>query len=363
MTVPQQADATSDRPPRFRYFTVAPRAMTVPTELLLAALPPDTVTGAPTHTHVTIPCADVLATNSPRVRSSRLREWLPGVVAADATLPEWITLPAARLAIHYRPETAREEIPDEKPPVIEAVNPVELPAEPVPTTESSEVAPAPAEDAPPPAPAKPTPRPIPSWKRILKPVLGPSAEELHEAYHRLRHPDPAATKPDAAPVESANSAPSLETPSQVIEASAAATTPPATPPAPEPAPPLEPPAPPLPNNVALQAIFMTDAEISHQHLTDLIAGLPGIAACALAITDDVRLSAGIPAGFDARATRKRLVPLLDQSGVNSLTLHPDGHPLSILRHAESTLLVLHRDDRPFLPGVRERLVQTLAALS
>ncbi len=319
--------------PRYRHFTVAPRTIDLPAEVLLSAVPADARTRRDPGGPLTIPCADVLASNSPRVRSSRLREWLPDSIAPDADLPEWLPLPTAKVALAYRPTTGREALPTPAEPFTGSQSvPVEKPV------------------TPPPTPSKP------GWKRILKPVLGPSVEELEERRQALLRPQQETAQPSP-PEEK----PVLNLPPKPIPAP--------TPPTPTPTPAR---TDVLPTSAALRAIFHTDEDLTLQNVTDLAGSLAGVQGCVLTVGEDLRLSADIPEGFDVRAIRDQLLNLLTDAPKNvtsrgairtpALTLYFEQGPISIMRHGNASFLIVHQE-RTFLPGLREKLSTALESLN
>ncbi len=321
----------ADTPPRYRHFTVAPRTLTLPAEVLLTHVPASVRTGRDPSAPLTVACADILGTNTPRVRSTRLREWLPDSIAIDAELPEWLQLPTAKVALAYRPTSGRELI-----------------AAPSSAENST------ADPTPPPAPAAEVPRPKGSWKRILKPVLGPSIEELEERRQALLRPQTQTPPPSPQPI-----APAVQ--KQEVPA-----------PSPEPEPPIPAPTDTLPASSTLRAIFHTDEDLTLQRVADLAGSLTGVQGCVLTVGEDLRLSSDIPEGFDVREIRDRLLTLLADAPSDitargairtpALTLYFDQGPISIMRHGSASFLVVHQE-RSFLPGLREKLSATLEALN
>jgi len=165
MTAPTEAPASSPSPapPRYRYFTVPPATVRLTVDDLIALLPPEAWIGpeADKQRELALPAAEILETNFPRIRASRLRDLLPGNLRLPANTPEWVALPTDRIALAYHPETRRELI----------VEPADNP--PLPTAES-----VPAADAPKPPEAEPAAEsdaPLPSWKRLPKPIPAPVA--------------------------------------------------------------------------------------------------------------------------------------------------------------------------------------------
>ncbi len=133
-------------PPRHRHYTVPPATVRLTVDDLTALLPEGAWTGntADKARELSLPAAEILETNFPRIRLARLRDLLPGCLRIEG-LPEWIALPTDRVALAYRPETRRELLP-----------------------EAGEPAAAPRPEAA---------APLPSWKRLLKPTLAPPPAE------------------------------------------------------------------------------------------------------------------------------------------------------------------------------------------
>jgi hypothetical protein len=144
-------------PPHYRYFTVAPATVRLTVDDLIALLPPEAWIGpeADKQRELALPAAEILETNFPRIRASRLRDLLPGNLRLPDGTPEWVALPTDRVALAYRPETRRELI------VEAAEKPTDEPAEPA---RPQETPVEPAAEAP-----------TPAWKRVPKPVPAPVA--------------------------------------------------------------------------------------------------------------------------------------------------------------------------------------------
>ncbi len=243
----QPAETTTPPPTRYRYFTVAPRTLDLPADVLLAHVPAEVLSGsAPTHS-VTVTCSDIFRTNIPRVSATRLREWLPDAIVPDAQLPEWLPIPVAKIARAYRPETRREALPN--------------PDQPDAAETRADAAHTPIENQKSKIENPPTPS---SWKRILKPVLGPSVEELQKRHHRLRNPDPEAkaeTKPEGEAAPKAGESPA--TPLPIPPSSS-------KPPKSEIAP---------ARIGTLQELFHTDKQLTLQDVAELASAFPGLQGC------------------------------------------------------------------------------------
>jgi hypothetical protein len=125
----------------------------------------------------------------------------------------------------------------------------------------------------------------------------------------------------------------------------------------------------------LQAIFMTDEPLDLATTIQKVAELPGLRSCILSTTDGLKLagnlgdpgwekaiSAVLPELF--QRTRSTLEEL--RAGpLETITLYCGLHQLSTFVQGKLCLTVLH-DNRPFKPGVREKIqavIRELAALS
>lgn len=108
---------------------------------LIAFLPESAWKGTPSDKQrtVAVPAARILETNYPRIAFSLLCDLLPGCIRRSSDAPEWIPLPADRVALAYKLEN-RSEVLTVPPPA--AINTI-------PTA------------------------PLPAWKRVPKPVLAP----------------------------------------------------------------------------------------------------------------------------------------------------------------------------------------------
>jgi hypothetical protein len=158
MTSPEEATSTADDTAKPRFFTAPPEFVLLKAGDLTAFLPDGAWVGnaAQKERMITVPAAEILDTNYPRIRFSRLLSLLPGSIKSDEEAPEWIALPADRVALAYKPESRPE------------------------SSTGQTVSPAPA-PIPAPAPAA-TPieneaPPVPAWKRLPKPVLAPTPEK------------------------------------------------------------------------------------------------------------------------------------------------------------------------------------------
>ncbi len=141
--------------PKYRHFTTLPEFLYLKADDLTAFLPEDAWIGASFHKEreIAVPAAKILETNYPRIRFSQLRDLLPDCIRQTDDAPEWIALPADRVALAYKLETRRELLPDA---VVEKTS--------APVT--------------PPSEAPSAEEPIPAWKRLPKPILAPPPEAV-----------------------------------------------------------------------------------------------------------------------------------------------------------------------------------------
>jgi hypothetical protein len=129
------------------------------------------------------------------------------------------------------------------------------------------------------------------------------------------------------------------------------------------------------NSENLQAIFMTEEPLDLTKTIQNIAELPGLKSCILSTTDGLKLAGDLgDAGREKtifgllpdlfRETRLKLEAL--RSGpLETITLYYGTEQLSTFVQGKLCLTVLH-DNRPFKPGVREKIqavVNELQALS
>jgi predicted regulator of Ras-like GTPase activity (Roadblock/LC7/MglB family) len=125
----------------------------------------------------------------------------------------------------------------------------------------------------------------------------------------------------------------------------------------------------------LQALFMTDEPLDLAKTIQRVAELPGLKSCLLSTIDGLKLAGNLGAPGQERATAALLSELfqgtqskLEAVGAGSLetiTLYCGLQQLSTFVQGKLCLTVLH-DNRPFKPGVREKIqavISELAALS
>lgn len=123
---------------------------------------------------------------------------------------------------------------------------------------------------------------------------------------------------------------------------------------------------------ALQALFMTDENLSTGRVIELCGGLPGIQSCVLTSENQVVASHNIPEGLDIVSLSSNAAAMLqamqDASAgmgigeIPAVTLHTARGPLSIFQKEHLAMLVFH-GDRGFVPGVREKMTAALTELT
>jgi hypothetical protein len=123
---------------------------------------------------------------------------------------------------------------------------------------------------------------------------------------------------------------------------------------------------------ALQALFMTDENLSTGRVVELCGGLPGIQSCVLTSENQVVASHNIPDGLDIVSLNSNAAAMLramhDASAgmgigeIPAVTLHTAKGPLSIFQKEHLAMLVFH-GDRGFVPGVREKMTSALTELT
>jgi hypothetical protein len=128
----------------------------------------------------------------------------------------------------------------------------------------------------------------------------------------------------------------------------------------------------LPDQHALQALFMTDENLSTGRVVELCGGLPGIQSCVLTSENQVVASHNIPEGLDivslssnAAAMLRAMHEASADMGIGEIpavTLHTARGPLSIFQREHLAMLVFH-GDRGFVPGVREKMTAALIELT
>lgn len=142
--------------------------------------------------------------------------------------------------------------------------------------------------------------------------------------------------------------------------------------APAPAPAIATAEPEIPDQHALQALFLTDENLSTGRVVELCGELPGIRSCVLTSGNQVVSSHNIPEGLDIVSLSSNAAAMLhamhDASAgmgigeIPAVTLHTAKGPLSIFQKDHLAMLVFH-GDRGFIPGVREKMTAALAELA
>lgn len=122
----------------------------------------------------------------------------------------------------------------------------------------------------------------------------------------------------------------------------------------------------------LQALFLTDEEMSVGRVIELCGGLPGINSCVLAHGSVVVASHNVPEGVDLVSMSAHAAEMLQamressaRMGVGTVpavTLHTEKGVISFFHRDDLTMLVFHRD-RGFIPGVREKMAAVLGELT
>ena len=128
----------------------------------------------------------------------------------------------------------------------------------------------------------------------------------------------------------------------------------------------------IPNQDALQAIFMTEEFLAMERVVELCGGLPGIKSCVLSHGSAVLASRNVPDSIDLVSLSAHAVEMLSGmrsssakmgiGAVPAVTVHSDKGPITFFHQDDLCLLVMHKD-RGFIPGVREKLQQVVEELS
>ena len=125
----------------------------------------------------------------------------------------------------------------------------------------------------------------------------------------------------------------------------------------------------------LHAIFMTDEALDLPKTIRMVAGLPGLRACLLNTTDGLKLAGNLGDPGQEQAVSAIVSELFQQvrsklasirlGTLETITLYCGRDQLSTFMEGNFCLTVLH-DNRPFKPGVREKVqavIRELATLS
>ncbi len=125
----------------------------------------------------------------------------------------------------------------------------------------------------------------------------------------------------------------------------------------------------------LQAIFLTDEPLDLVKTIQNVGGLPGLRSCLLSTTDGLKLAGSFGEPGQEKAILTLLPELFDWTGskleslqagtLETITFYYGLHQLSTFVQGKLCLTVVH-DNRPFKPGIREKIravLNELAALS
>ena len=126
------------------------------------------------------------------------------------------------------------------------------------------------------------------------------------------------------------------------------------------------------NSQRLQAIFMTDEPLDLAKTIRKVAELPGLRWCLLSTVDGLKLAGSFGDPKQEKAVSAMLPDLfqrtrwqlneLGSDTLETITLYYGLHQLSAFVQGELCLTVLH-DNRPFKPGVREKIQAIISELS
>jgi predicted regulator of Ras-like GTPase activity (Roadblock/LC7/MglB family) len=126
------------------------------------------------------------------------------------------------------------------------------------------------------------------------------------------------------------------------------------------------------DSIKLQSLFMTDEPLDLTKTIQKVAELPGLRACILSTTDGLKLAGGLENPDQEKAISAFLPELFQQAQSNlkglgagaleTVTLCYRFHQLSTFVQGELCLTVFH-DNRPFKPGVREKIQAVISELS
>jgi hypothetical protein len=120
---------------------------------------------------------------------------------------------------------------------------------------------------------------------------------------------------------------------------------------------------------ALQALLMTDEILDLAKTIQKVSELPGLRSCLLTTAQGTKL-AGKLVGPTKETIISPALPRMFQQlkwafgearSLEGMTLYFDQDPLSIIQVHELCLIVAH-DNRPFRPGVREKLFSVVQEL-
>jgi hypothetical protein len=305
MTAPTDTTAAPAQP-NFRYFIEPPSLIQLKADDISPHLPVGAWTGRCDVRTFKLPTAEVLETNVPRIRLTRLCEMFPACIRPVQGAPEWVRLPAASVTLAYAPTTHRESFDESSPPASPSPVPVPIveaaaPAPPAPT--ATLVTPA--------ALAPQTTAPIPSWKRLMKPVLAPPPKD----------------KPASPP-------PLLTFAERTI---------------------------PMESEGKLHELFRTNGSFTAQRLTQEISAHPEVNGCEIRRGTDSVAAGTPPAKLAASALRELAIKAKASDLEPFVTLYRNEDTITFLHSGQSTLVVSHQGDG--LPHhLREKLRAALDAV-
>lgn len=123
---------------------------------------------------------------------------------------------------------------------------------------------------------------------------------------------------------------------------------------------------------SLQALFLTDENMTVDRVIELCGGLPGINSCVLAHGSVVVAAHNVPDGVDLVSMSAHAADMLRSmressarmgvGTVPAVTLHTEKGVISFFHRDDLTMLVFHKD-RGFIPGVREKMAAVLGELT
>jgi predicted regulator of Ras-like GTPase activity (Roadblock/LC7/MglB family) len=122
----------------------------------------------------------------------------------------------------------------------------------------------------------------------------------------------------------------------------------------------------------LQAIFMTDEPLDLAGTIHKVAGLPGLRSCVLSTTDGLTLAGNLDDPDQEKAISALLPDLFQRTQsklevlragtLETISLYCGLHQFSTFVQGNLCLTVLH-DNRPFKPGVREKIQAVISELA
>jgi predicted regulator of Ras-like GTPase activity (Roadblock/LC7/MglB family) len=121
----------------------------------------------------------------------------------------------------------------------------------------------------------------------------------------------------------------------------------------------------------LRSIFMTDEALDLPKTISLVGELPGLRACLLHTADGLKLAGNLDDANQEKAISVLMPPLFQQAqsklpsarfgSLETITLYCSQGQLSTFIQGDFCLTVLH-DNRPFKPGVREKVQAVISEL-